>query len=248
MSRRNLFVGVAVAVLVGVCATALHRTAAGALAPVPPASSNKAQLRARGGAEWFTNIQVNAPATRPFGAAAAPSPTAMKRYVGVATTPLATAPGGSAFATLYVSAAVTIADTEAGMAHVSTNLWMHGDMAVSGPLYATPRGFEVGWLDGTAGHAIPGTVSNGWTPVRIDGYLAANSVVESLESVWRIAEFSYQFICADCHSLHATEDYSPMQWGTIVNRMATFAKLGPDDTMVILKWLQTTSASSASRK
>ena len=245
MSRRKLFVGVAVAVLVGIGAATLQWTAAGALAPFAPASSSKVQQRAQGGAEWFTNVSVKTLATRPSSAAAAPASTAMKRYVGVPTTPLTTAPEGSTFATLYVSAAVVIAGTEAGVAHVSTNLWMYGDMAASGPLYATPRGFEVGWLDGTtAGHAIPGTASNGWTPVKFDGYLAANAVVESLRQFGGIAEFNYQFICADCHSLHATENYSPMQWGMIVTRMTTFAKLGPDDTMVILKWLQTTSAAS----
>jgi hypothetical protein len=180
MSRRNLFVGVAVTVLVGVCATALHWTAAGTLAPFSPASSSKAQLHAWGGAKWFTNVPVKAPVTRPFCVAAAAAPTAMKRFVGVPTTPLTTAPGDSAFATLYVSAAVLIAGTEAGVAHVSTNLWMHGDRVASGSLYATPQGLEVGWLDGaTVGHAILGTVSNGWTPVRIDGYLAANALVES---------------------------------------------------------------------
>jgi hypothetical protein len=243
MSRRKIFVGVAVAVLVGIGAATLQWTAAGALAPFGPASSSKEQERAQGGAEWFTNVSVKTLATPPSSAAAAPAPTAMQWYVGVP--PPLTTPEGSTFATLYVSAAVVIAGTEAGVAHVSTNLWMYGDMAASGPLYATPRGFEVGWLDGTtADHAIPGTASNGWTPVKLDGYLAANAVVESLESVWRLAASNYQFICADCHALHATGDYSPMQWGMIVTRMATFAKLGPDDTMVILKWLQTTSAAS----
>ncbi len=180
MSRRNLFVGVAVAVLVGVGAAALHWTAAGALAPVARASSSKAQLRGQGGAEWFTNVSVKTLATRPSSAAAAPALTAMKRFVGVPTTPLTATPGGSTFATLYVSAAVVIAGAEAGVAHVSTNLWMHGDRVASGSLYATPQGLEVGWLDGaTVGHAMLGTVSNGWTPVRIDGYLAANALVES---------------------------------------------------------------------
>jgi hypothetical protein len=49
--------------------------------------------------------------------AAAPIATDMKRFVGVAAAPLAAAPGGSAFATLYVSAPVVIAGAEADTAH-----------------------------------------------------------------------------------------------------------------------------------
>ena len=249
MARRSLFVGVAVAILVVACAVAVRWTAAAALDLFAPASSGKALLLARDGAERFIDMAVKTFAVRPSIAAAAPIPTGMTKLIGVATTPLAAAPGGSAFATLYVSAAVVISGTETGAAHITTRLWMRGDAATPGPLYATPKGVEVGKLDAApAAHAIPGAANNGWTPVEIDGYLAANAVVDSLEPVWRAAEFNYQFICADCHTPHAATEYSSMQWGIFMARMAKFAKLPPDDEMFILKWLQTTSAASDARK
>ena len=245
MTRRSLFVGVAVAILVGAGAAAVGWTAAAALDRFAPASSGKALLLALDDAERFVDVAFKTFAVRPSIAAAAPIPTGTTKFVGVATTPLAAAPGGSAFATLYVSAAVVISGTETDAAHITTRLWMRGDTATPGPLYTTPKGVEVGQLDAApAAHAIPGTASNGWTPVEIDGYVAANAVVDSLEPVWRAAKFNYQFVCADCHTPHAATEYSSMQWGIFMARMAKFAKLLPDDEMVILKWLQTASAAS----
>jgi hypothetical protein len=72
--------------------------------------------------------------------------------------------------------------------------------------------------------------------------------VDSLEPIWRGARLDYWFICADCHTPHAPDDYSSMQWGVMMARMAKFAKLEPDNAMVILKWLQNTSAASGTRK
>jgi hypothetical protein len=249
MTRRSLFVGFAVTIFVGAGAAAFRWTAAAAPDLFAPASSGKALLLTLDGAQRFIDVAVNTFAVRPSIAAAAPIPTGMTKFIGVATTPLATAPGGSAFATLYVSAAIVISGMETGAAHITTKLWMRGDAATPGPLYATPKGVEVGQLDAApTAHAIPGTANNGWTPVQIDGYLAANAVVDSLEPVWRAAEFNYQFICADCHTPHAATEYSSMQWGIFMARMAKFAKLQPDDEMFMLKWLQTTSAARDARK
>ena len=207
MTSRGVLVGVAVIILVGAGAAAFRWTAAAAPDLFAPASSGKAFLLALDGAERLIDVAVKTFAVRPSVAAAAPIPTGMTKFIGVATTPLAAAPGGSAFATLYVSAAVVIAGTETDAAHITTRLWMRGDAATPGPLYATPKGVEVGQLDAApAAHAIPGTANNGWTPVEIDGYLAANAVVDSLEPVWRAAEFNYQFICADCHTPHAATE------------------------------------------
>ena len=131
----------------------------------------------------------------------------VKRYVGVAATPIASAPGGPAFATLYVSAPVTMVGTEARTTHVISKLWIYGDAAASGPLYAAPQGVEVGRLDAVrASRAIAGTDGNGWNLIEIEGYLPTDAVVDNLMLVWRLAEFNYQTICADCHSLHAAQD------------------------------------------
>jgi hypothetical protein len=252
MTRRNLFAGIAPAVLigavlvgtvlVGAAAAALTWTAAAASAPFAFASSATARQLPGDGVERFTNVVAKLPADRLSMAPSAAAPAGMQRFVGVATTPLAAEPGGSAFATLYVSAAVVVTAFEPGAAHVTARLWMHGNAADSGPLYTVPKGVEVGQLDAvSAVHAIPGTAVNGWTPVEIDGYLAAGVIVDNLESVWQTTRFDYQFVCADCHSLHVAEEYSSMQWDPIMVRMARFAKLLPDDAMIILKWLQTTS-------
>jgi hypothetical protein len=44
--------------------------------------------------------------------------------------------------------------------------------------------------------------------------------------------------------LHAAEAYTPAQWDTEMTTMAKSAHLQPDDAMVLLKWLQTTSLAS----
>lgn len=213
--------------LVGTCVAAL--LAAGAASP-----------------KWNGPIAM-ASAERPSIAASASG--GLKRFVGVAAAPVADTPGGAPFATLYVSAAVAMTRTEAGAAaHVTSRLWLHGDAIAPGPLYTTPKGVEIGWLDGLRSvRAVAGTVGNGWTLVEIDGYLPAAAVVDNLETVWRGAELDYQFICADCHTTHAAKDYSSMQWGIIMPRMARNAKLTPDEALVILKWLQTTSFASDTR-
>jgi hypothetical protein len=233
MTLRNLVVGAAVA-LAAIGTTPVW-TAASAPTPRAPVSSGEAPLQSV--------------ADRSFVAATAPALTGAKKFVGVASTPLAASPGGPAFATLYVSAAVVVAGTKAGAAHVSTRLWMRGNAATPGPLYNAPEGVEVGSLEAApAVHATAGTASNGWTPVEIDGYLAAKAVVDSLDPVWQATKFNYEFVCADCHVPHRPEDYSSMQWGIFMARMAKFAKLQPDDEMVTLKWLQTTSFASGVRR
>jgi hypothetical protein len=185
------------------------------------------------------------------GGLAGPALAGMTRFVGMSSAPLAAAPDGQAFATLYVSAAVAVTATEAGSAHVAARLWMHGDPTELGPLYTAPapKGVEVGRLDALPeGHAIIAKTSNGWTLLELDGYLPASVVVDSLDRIWWTAELNYETICNDCHTPHAPNEYSPMQWGTIMPRMAKFAKLLPVDEMFILKWLQNTSATSDSRR
>jgi hypothetical protein len=249
MTGQNLFVAVAAAVLVAAGAATLTLTAAAPLAPIALSSSGDPQQLTRDGSEWFTNVAVKTVVEQPSVAAAAPGSIGVKGFVGVASTPLAGAPAGPAFATLYVSAAVVIAGTKAGATHVTTRLWMHGNAAVPGPLYTTPKGVEVGWLDAApAVHVVPGMASDGWTPVEINGYLAANAVVDSLGPIWRAAEFNYEFVCADCHVPHAAADYTSMQWSIFMARMAKNAELAPDDAMFILKWLQTTAFASDVRK
>ncbi len=197
------------------------------------------------GADTLWPTAATVPATRPTAAVARPAPTGEPRFVGIASTPLATAPGGPAFATLYVSAPVAVAGTEAGAAHITARLWMRGDAAA---LYSAPKGVEVGSLDAAVpGHAEPGAAIDGWTPVAIDGYLAAKAVVASLDPIWWAAKFDYEFVCADCHTPHAPAEYSAMQWGIFMARMAKYAKLLPDNEMVILKWLQTTASTSGVR-
>jgi len=71
--------------------------------------------------------------------------------------------------------------------------------------------------------------------------------MDSLDRVWRTAELNYETTCNDCHTPHAPNEYSPMQWGIIMARMAWFAKLLPDNEMFILKWLQNTSATGDTR-
>jgi hypothetical protein len=214
---------VAAAVLLGVGVVALGWAEAGGIA-----------------AQTFT--------ARSFHAAAAPVASDVKRFVGVAAAPLTAVPGGSAFATLYVSAPVVIAGADADSAHITARLWVHGDPADPGPLYTSPMGVEVGRLNATLTvHAIPGKVSKGWTLVEINGYLAAGAIVDTLTPIWEKTEFDYEFVCSDCHTPHAAAEYSSMQWGIIMARMAKFAKLQPDEELFILKWLQTASAASESR-
>jgi hypothetical protein len=196
----------------------------------------------------LADVAVQTIAARSSHAAEAPFVTGMKRFVGVAAAPLVPAPGGSAFATLYVSAPIVIVGVEADTAHVTARLWMHGDATDPGPLYTAPMGVEVGRLDATPSvHAIPGNARKGWTLVEINGYLAARAIVDTLDPIWEMTEFNYEFVCSDCHTPHAAAEYSSMQWGIIMARMARFAKLQPDEELFILKWLQTTSATSGSR-
>lgn len=187
------------------------------------------------------------PATPPAAAGTPATPSAT-RFVGEATAPLAAAPGGTAFATLYVSTPIAVIGSESGSDHVTATLWMK-EAAASGPLYASPNGIEVGRLDAApAANAKAGAPVEGWTPVEIDGYLAADAVVETLEPIWQAAESTYEFTCGGCHALHAAEAYTPAQWSTEMTTMAKSANLRPEDAMFVLKWLQTTSLASHAGK
>jgi nitrate/TMAO reductase-like tetraheme cytochrome c subunit len=197
-------------------------------------------------------VASTTPAPPPAASSAAPAATATtltatgtKAFVGESTSPIAATSGGAPFATLDVSTPVLVISTEAGVAHVSARLWMKGDAASSGPLYGAPNGFELGHLDTMPpGAAKAGATIDGWTPIDLDGYLAAEAVTATLESVWQAAESNYEFLCAGCHVLHAAEAYTPAQWDTEMTTMAKSAHLQPDDAMVLLKWLQTTSLAS----
>jgi hypothetical protein len=181
--------------------------------------------------------------------AAAPVEVGARRFVGIPAAPLNAAPGGEAFATLYVSAGVVVADVANDAVRVSTQLWMHGTADEPGPLYMQPMGVEVGRLDVVPTlHAVAGTAVKGWVPVEIDGWLTGKAMVDDLGPIWATTEFDYQFACSDCHSPHAAVEYSSMQWGIIMARMGKMAKLRPEEALLILKWLQTTSAASDVRR
>ena len=171
------------------------------------------------------------------------------RFVRVAAAPIGAAPDGAAFGALYLSVPVRVIGAQSGALHVRTRLWMHGDPAALGPLYTAPLGAVAGRLDSLpALRVISGSAAKGWSLIEFDSYLATDAVAEDLDAVWMSAEFDYHLTCADCHTLHAPEEYSSMQWGMIMARMAKFAKLDADDAMVILKWLQNTSDKSPNRK
>jgi trimethylamine-N-oxide reductase (cytochrome c), cytochrome c-type subunit TorC len=177
---------------------------------------------------------------------AAPVQASTKGFVGVATTQLSATPAAAPFATLYVSTPLAIAASATGVAHVTSRLWLKGDAVSAGPLYAAPGGIQLGRLDSAppATNAKAGAADNGWLPLDLNGYLAADAVVDSLEPVWQAAESTYEFTCAGCHVLHAAAAYSPAQWDTEMATMAKSANLRPDDAMFVLKWLQTTSLTS----
>jgi trimethylamine-N-oxide reductase (cytochrome c), cytochrome c-type subunit TorC len=172
-------------------------------------------------------------------ASPAPSGAASKAFIGEATVPLAATPGGTPFAVLDVSAPLTAVEIRDGATRITARLWMKGDTA-SGVLFTAPDGFEIGRLDNAA-NAHAETASNGWVPVDLDGYVAAEAVVEQLDPIWDAAEQTYEFSCAGCHVLHPAEAYTPDKWDTEMTTMAKSAHLRPDDAMVLLKWLQTVS-------
>jgi trimethylamine-N-oxide reductase cytochrome c-type subunit TorC len=180
------------------------------------------------------------PAAAP--AAAAPPSAGGPGFIGQPIVPLAATPGGGAVATLYVSAPVVTVGSDAAGAHVTTKLWMKGDGAAAGPMFAVPDGIELGRLDDpAAAKATAGTPANGWVPVEIEGIVAANAVVADIEPVWQATEMNYEFTCGSCHDLHDPHDHTAAQWASEMPTMAKNANLQPADAMPILKWLQTQS-------
>jgi nitrate/TMAO reductase-like tetraheme cytochrome c subunit len=218
---------------------------AGAPGGAAPAAEAPVAQAPAGATSTTRSPPPGVPSAAPGAPAATPTATGTKAFVGESTSPIAATSGGAPFATLDVSTPVFVISTEAGVAHVSARLWMKGDAASSGPLYGAPNGFELGHLDAMpASGAKAGATVDGWTPLDLDGYLAAEAVTATLEPVWQAAESNYQFLCAGCHVLHAAEAYTPAQWDTEMTTMAKSAHLQPDDAMVLLKWLQTTSLAS----
>ncbi|MDR3473749.1 MAG: hypothetical protein P4M09_19000, partial [Devosia sp.] len=187
-------------------------------------------------------LAASAPAAAPASAAPAPATqtAAGESFIGLPIVPVTATAGGTPVAELYVSAPVTTASTDAAGAHITTTLWMKGEDAADGPLYAAPNGIELGRLDSTAATKA-GTPANGWVPVTIQGVVAANAVVKDIGPVWQNAESSYEFTCGACHDLHDPHEHDPAQWATEMVTMAKNANLEPPDAMLILKWLQTES-------
>ena len=163
-------------------------------------------------------------------------------FVGTPSVSLAASPGGGGFATLFVSAPVIrLASDGSGTSHVTASLWMKG-AATSGVLYVAPNGVDVGRLDSAPpANVKPGTASDGWTQVAIDGYLPSSALADTLEPVWAKAKSTYEFSCGSCHGLHAATEYTPLQWSSEMETMARNANLKPDDAILVLKWLQTES-------
>ena len=170
-------------------------------------------------------------------------------FVCKAVAPLAAASGDQPFARLYVSAAVTVLAVAPSATHVKARFWMKGDAVQAGNLYAAPGGIEIGRLDALPGGAVASSETrDGWTAVGLDGVLPSDTVVESLQPVWQTVESNYSFTCGGCHALYAPATHPPAQWATEMETMAKSANLGPDDAMMILKWLQTTSAADGTGK
>jgi trimethylamine-N-oxide reductase cytochrome c-type subunit TorC len=175
-------------------------------------------------------------------AAAAPPAAGGQGFIGQPIAPLAATPGGAAVATLYVSAPVVTVGSDTSGAHVTAKLWMKGDGATTGPMFAAPDGIELGRLDDpAAAKAKAGAPTNGWVPVEIEGIVAANAVVADIEPVWQATEMNYEFTCGSCHDLHDPHDHTAAQWASEMPTMAKNANLQPADAMPILKWLQTQS-------
>jgi trimethylamine-N-oxide reductase cytochrome c-type subunit TorC len=174
--------------------------------------------------------------------ASAPRPAGGQGFIGLPIVPLAATPGGAVIATLYVSAPVVTAGPEPGGIRITAKLWMKGDSAAAGPLFAAPNGIELGRLDDpAAAQAKAGTPADGWIPVAIEGIVAADAVVTDIEPVWQAVEMNYEFTCGACHDLHDPHDHTAAQWASEMPTMAKNANLQPADAMPILKWLQTQS-------
>ena len=181
-------------------------------------------------------------ATTAAAPAATPPPAGGQGFISKASVALAAAPGGAVVGTLLVSAPVVTIGTEGVAAHVGAKLWLKGSAVSAGPLYAAPKGIELGRVDDpTAAKAKAGDAVDGFLPVEIEGYVAADAVVASLEPIWKDAEMNYEFTCGACHALHDPHEHTAAEWATEMPTMARNANLQLNDAMPILKWLQTES-------
>jgi trimethylamine-N-oxide reductase cytochrome c-type subunit TorC len=168
-------------------------------------------------------------------------------FIGKPLAPMAPAAGSPAFATLYVSTPVAVVGKAGGATHITAKLWLKGDAVDAGALFAARDGLETGHLSAALpANAKPGASANGWTQVTLDGFVAGEAVVPALDAVWDDADTLYQFSCGGCHQLYAPAAYSPTQWQTEMGTMTTPSHLRPDEAMLVLKWLQTSSAAGSS--
>jgi len=165
-------------------------------------------------------------------------------FIGKPMAPMAAAAGAPAFATLYVSAPVAVVAQAGAATHITAKLWMKGEAPSVGPLFTARDGLEIGRLT-VAANAKPGLTASGWTQVTLDGFVAADAVVPALDSVWDDADTLYQFNCGACHQLYPPIAYSPTQWQTELATMATSSHLRPDETVLLLKWLQTSAVAAS---
>jgi trimethylamine-N-oxide reductase cytochrome c-type subunit TorC len=208
-------------------------------APVPVAAAT-APASPQVAAAPSSPPATEAPASPP--PAAAPAAAGAQSFIGQAVVPLAAAPDGAAVATLYISAPVAVTGSEAGPTRITAKLWMKGDSASPGPMFAAPNGIELGRLtDPAAAKAKAGTATDGWVLVEIEGTVAADAIVADLAPVWQATEETYQFTCGACHDLHDPHDHTAAEWASEMPTMAKNANLQPADAMPILKWLQTQS-------
>ncbi len=164
--------------------------------------------------------------------------TEQQRYAG-SLTPLLDAAEGKTIGSVLPGTAVNVVGESGTATHVVIHGWVAND--VGAVVLQDPKQ-HVTLLTGFTGHSAAADTqavgSTTYRAVTVDGWVATSTLVNEVETSWKHADDLLKQSCASCHALPEANAYSADQWPAIMKTQADNAGLDPNDTALLIAYLQ----------
>jgi len=152
-------------------------------------------------------------------------------------------PGGAVVGTVTPGTPVSVTETRGADAHVTvTGFSSAGSSAVVsaiGVRIVLVNLSAPDKADRQVGAQTKDSYGTVWNQVTVSGWVAANTLVPDVQTVWAHGKQLYEAHCSSCHALYASDQYTANQWPGTLQGMASQGGLSGDDFTLVLKYLQT---------
>jgi hypothetical protein len=157
---------------------------------------------------------------------------------------LAATAGGSPVAHLQIDTPLTVVAQKGANLQVTLNAWMR--QGATTVFYVDTGGVGSAMQAGSLAEAVPKPLATKtdpatgvvWQKVVLGGWVAAAQTAPSDAALWTTASQQYSNSCGVCHALHATTQFTALQWAANVKAMGPRTALTKTQLDLVLKYLQ----------